>query len=240
MKLKKPCINYLKLRPSNIWDEQYRHLLLLIYWPIFGIMFAFVERGYEKYLPALGKEFHFVHCALDDIIPFNEFFVIPYIFWFAYIVLAIVYTLLYDIDTYRKTMNFIMVTYTIAILCYFTYPTAQNLRPLMFERDNIFTRFMTSFYAFDTNTNVCPSIHVFGSFASTFAFLHANGIKRGIKIAAIIINILITLSTVFLKQHSVIDVIVAIPICAIAYVLCFKFDAKSSKETEKRTVSANL
>ena len=34
--------------------------------------------------------------------------------------------------------------------------------------------------------------------------------------------ILISISTVFLKQHSVIDIIVAVPICIIAYFICYR------------------
>lgn len=238
MKFKKPCVNYLEFRPSKIWDDQFKHLLLLIYWPVFGILFAFVEKGYDRYLPALGKQFHYVHCTLDDIIPFNEFFVIPYLFWFLYIVLSLAYTLLYDLDSYKRTMTFIIITYTVAILCYFTYPTAQNLRPVVFERDNILTQFMQKFYAFDTNTNVCPSIHVCGSFASTFAFTQSKGVSKGVKISAHIINVLICLSTVFLKQHSAIDVIVALPICAAAYFFCYRCNVKTAKQSSKKRISA--
>lgn len=236
-KWRQPCVNYLEFRPSKIWEESYRHLLLLLYWPFFGLMFAFVERAYIKYLPALGKTFHYVHCGLDDLIPFNEWFLIPYMFWFAYIILSLGYTLLYDVEVFKKTMKFIMVTYTVALLFYFTYPTAQALRPTTFEHDNLLTRLIEHFYAFDTNTNVCPSIHVFGSFASTLAFLNANGIKKGVKVLCHVANLLICLSTMFLKQHSAIDVIVALPICAVGYLLCFVSDNKTAKESEKRKIS---
>ena len=225
-----PSINYLELRPSNLFSERFRHLLLLLYWPIYCVLFAFLENCYPRYMSSLGKEFHVMHCGLDDIIPFNELFLIPYIFWFLYIVIMIAYTLFYDIETYNKMMTFIIITYTIALISYFTYPTIQFLRPPVFERNNFLTDFMRSFYNFDTNTNICPSVHVFGSFASTFAVIHTKFAGKKIKIAAHITNILICMSTVFLKQHSVIDVFTALPICIIAYVISFKYEGKRSKK----------
>ena len=218
----KPVVDYRKLRPNNLFSDEFRHLLLLLYWPIYGLLFGYVERGYEKNMPLLGLKYYPMYCRLDDLIPFNEWFLIPYLLWFAYIIGMLLYTLLYDIDGFKRMMYFTMFTYTVALIFYFTFPTVQNLRPGAFENDNILTRFMARFYEFDTNTNVCPSVHVFGSFASTFALLWARGLqKRSIKVIAHLLNISICLSTVFLKQHSILDVLVALPFCLIGYFLFY-------------------
>jgi len=165
-----------------------------------------------------------MYSPLDDLIPFFEGFVIPYMFWFVYLIGMHLYTLLYDIEAFKKMMKFIIITYTVTILIYLIWPTCQELRPMEFERDNFLTRFMSGFYQFDTNTNVCPSIHVIGSLAVLFASYHCKGTARfGWKIAFTVTGILICVSTVFLKQHSIIDVIAALPICAIAYCICFIF-----------------
>lgn len=215
-KLSHPVVDYRKLNIRNLNTKEYRHLKLLLYWPLYGLLFLFLERFYQvdSYFP--------MHCALDDKIPFCEYFVIPYLFWFIYLIGMHLYTLLYDIDSFRKMMKFIMITYTVTIITYFIFPTCQELRPLAFERDNIFTRFLTTFYQFDTNTNVCPSIHVIGSLAVMFTALHCEQLKKiGIKLFFIAAAILICVSTVFLKQHSVLDVVAAIPICLVAYYICF-------------------
>lgn len=224
MKFSKPCINYLKLRPNNLFSETFRHLLLLLYWPLYGIFFWFVEKHYSNYYDDLGISLHEMYLPVDDLIPFNEIFVIPYVFWFLYIVLSLAYTLFYDVDMFRKMSYFIMITYTCALVSYYVYPTVQCLRPETFARDNFLVDFMRGFYAYDTNTNVCPSVHVFGSLSSTIAFVRAKHLGKGIKISAHIINVLIILSTLFLKQHSVIDVIVALVISAVAYVIVFRAD----------------
>lgn len=48
------------------------------------------------------------HCALDDVIPFCEYFLIPYLFWFAFLVGMHLYTLLYDTETLRRMMRYII------------------------------------------------------------------------------------------------------------------------------------
>ncbi len=67
-------------------------------------------------------------------------------------------------------------------------------------------------YKTDTPTNVLPSIHVFNSIGAGIAISHSNDLKkhRWIQISAYILAALIILSTMFLKQHSVTDVIAAV------------------------------
>lgn len=209
-------VDFLNLNKQKLNCAELKHLKLLLYWPIYGLLFLFVERFYqvESYFP--------MYCSLDDKIPFCEFFVVPYLFWFVYLVGMHIYTLLYDTEAFKKMMKFVIITYTAAIVIYFIFPTCQELRPVIFERDNIFTRFLTKFYLFDTNTNVCPSIHVIGSLAVMFTAFRCKGLnKTSIKIFFVIAAMLICVSTVFLKQHSVLDILAAIPICIVAYYICF-------------------
>ena len=211
-----PVVDYRKVRWNNLNTAEYKHLKLLLFWPIYGLLFQYVERFYP------AKEYFAVFHPLDDKIPFCELFLIPYLFWFLYLIGMHLYTLLYDIGAFRKMMNFIMITYLVTILIYFLFPTCQELRPSDFERDNLFTRIMAEYYQFDTNTNVCPSIHVIGSLAVMFTSFHCKRFSAfGWKLFFVVTAFLISISTVFLKQHSVIDIIAALPLCVIAYYICF-------------------
>lgn len=224
MKNLRPVADYRKLRLNNLCSDEFRHLLLLLYWPVYGLLFGYVERGYEAVMPILGLDYYPMYCRLDDLIPFNEWFLIPYLLWFAYIIGMLLYTLLYDIDGFRRMMYFTIFTYTVSLIFYFVFPTVQNLRPTTFENTNLLTRFIEHFYRFDTNTNVCPSVHVFGSFASTFALSHARGLQKPVrKLTAHLLNVSICLSTVFLKQHSVLDIFVALPFCLVGYLMFYVF-----------------
>lgn len=210
-----PVVDYLKLRPGNLLSEQYRHLLYLLFWPAFGLLFYFVEHFYnvQFYYP--------IYSPLDDAIPFCELFVIPYLYWFVYLIVQHVYGLLYDLDNFRWLMRYIIITYSAAILIYLVFPNCQLLRPEQFPRDNFLTRFMAGFYKFDTNTNVCPSIHVMGSLAVLSAGLQAKPFRKtGWRIYYVVTAVLICAATVFLKQHSILDMFAALPFCLLAEVYC--------------------
>lgn len=212
-------------RISKLSTPEYSHLWLLLYWPVYGLLFAFVERGYR---PPDG--YIVMHCALDELIPFCELFLVPYLFWFVYLAGSVVYTLFLDVDSFKKEMKFIILTYSATLLIYFICPTCQNLRPEVFARDNILTRFIGGFYAFDTNTNVCPSLHVIGSFAALFGLWNAPRFNsRPWRAASVIACALICLSTVFMKQHSVLDVIAALPLCLIGYIFTFRMSGHARR-----------
>lgn len=216
--------DYRAFRLNKLNTDEFKHLKLLLYWPVFGLLFMFVERFYPV------KNYFEMHCALDDLIPFCEFFVIPYLFWFVFLVGMHLYTLLFDVAGFRKMMKFIMITYTVTIVIYFIFPTCQNLRPPEFIRDNIFTRFLDGFYEFDTNTNVCPSIHVIGTMAVVFAAFHTERFRSWKwKLSFAVVGLLICMSTVMLKQHSILDVIAAVPVCALGYIFSYKIKPRSPK-----------
>ena len=226
--MKKPVTDYREFRLSKLNSPEFKHVKLLLYWPVYGLLFLFVERFYQP------GTYYSMHCALDDLIPFNELFLIPYLFWFVFLIGMHLYTLRYDVETFRKMMHFIILTYSAALVLFFLFPTCQHLRPEVFPRDNALTRFMAAFYRFDTNTNVCPSLHVVGSLAVVFAAWHSPRFQtRGWRAAIAVTGGLISISTVFLKQHSLWDVAAALAICAVAYDWCYRReDAQGSEAPE--------
>lgn len=215
--MKMTPVDYRRFRPRLINTPEFSHLWLLLYWPLYGLSFMYVERFYpvEHYQP--------MHCPLDDAIPFNELFLIPYLFWFVFLIGMLAYTLFFEPNSFRRMMYFIMASYTVTMIIYFIFPNCQLLRPEEFQRDNILTRFMARFYEFDTNTNVCPSIHVLGSFAAAFAAWDTERFRApGWKLAFGLMALLISVSTLFVKQHSAIDVLAALLLCALCYIPCYK------------------
>jgi membrane-associated phospholipid phosphatase len=154
-----------------------------------------------------------IHCALDDLIPFQEIFAIPYFLWFFYVVavLCILFVQTSHLRDFYRCAATLMLGMTTCLIIYTLFPNAQQLRPETFPRDNFLTRIIASLYRGDTPTNVCPSIHVYNSLAINAGVCKSHFFKnkRGLKIASLILCILICLSTVFLKQHSVVDVLCA-------------------------------
>ena len=218
----KPDYRQFRLRKLN--TPEFSHIKLLLFWPVFGLAFLALER----FRPHAA--YHVMHCALDDAIPFSEWALIPYLLWFVYLIGALAYTFFQDVPAFRRMMRFVIVTYTAATVVYFIYPTQQLLRPEAFAHDNALTRAVAWFYTFDTNTNVCPSLHVIGSMAAFFAFWYAPIFsKRGWRIASTVAAFFISISTVFMKQHSILDVAAAIPLCAIGYYFAYVRTPKKSR-----------
>ncbi|MBQ3639326.1 MAG: phosphatase PAP2 family protein [Clostridia bacterium] len=227
-KLKKafaPVVEYYRdLRPHNLTSKKYNHLLLLLFWAVFGFMFLAVERLFPIWFPAHYHidAYYSVVCAADAHIPFHEAFVIPYYYWFAFLALPAFYFGLWEPRAFRDFQWGIILTYTVAMIVYVIWPTKQDLRPEYFPRDNILTTIAKGLYDFDTNTNVCPSIHVLGSLAVMFAGLHSRTLRGwGWKLFFILSAVWISMSTVFLKQHSLVDVIAALGVGAVCYAVQF-------------------
>lgn len=215
-----PVVDYYRdLRPSNIGEKRYRHILLLLYWGIYGMMFFGVERIFPRFFDI---EYTAIWCPLDDVIPFCEWFVFPYYFWFAFLILPGLIWFLWEPDVFRHFMWSVMITYTVGVIIFLVFPNKQDLRPVDFERDNFMIDIVRALYDFDTNTNVCPSIHVLGAFCVQFAAMKSR-IFRGWRwqTAFWISTVLISISTVFLRQHSILDIFVALAVAAFCYVVQF-------------------
>ena len=214
---------YKDLQPNTLRAPHYRHLFLVLFWPIFGLVFIILE----KYWPIIWEAitgrplvYQAVVSKLDAYIPFCEWFVIPYYFWFAFLFLMGLYSILFDIRAFRHFSWLVLTTYSVTAIIYLLWPNMQALRPVDIPRDNWMVDIVRGLYNFDTNTNVCPSIHVLGSLAVCFAGLHSQTLRGwGWKLFFVLSTLAITLSTVFLKQHSVLDIFAAFAVFAVCYPL---------------------
>ena len=152
--MKKPTVDYSGFRLSRLGEPRFRHLLLLLGWVGYFLLYLLTE----NLIPA--EACHPIHCGLDDVVPFCELFVIPYVFWYALIVLSLLIFMLYDVRSFCCLQTYIMITQAVAMTVYILYPSRQDLRPEVFPRENVLTAIMGFIYSFDTNTGVFPSLHV--------------------------------------------------------------------------------
>jgi membrane-associated phospholipid phosphatase len=190
------------------------------------------------------KNYTPIKIGLDDLIPFNEWFAIPYFLWFFYIFITIVYFFFQSKEEFYKVTAFLFLGMTICLIIYTIWPNGQNLRPDLSQlgRDNILIRWIAKLYGTDTSTNVCPSIHVFNSIGAHIAIHRSQSLKKykWLQISSFILMILICLSTMFLKQHSSFDVIAGIALAIVMYFLIYALgDSKlSSQDSKKEKVYA--
>ena len=198
--------------------KKYKHAWVFLYFFIYAPWFVYLEKTVTvNYQP--------VYIKLDDFIPFNEWFVIPYYVWFGFIAAVLIYLFFYDTKGFYRSAAFLFLGMTICLFIYTIWPNGQNLRPDLdaLGRDNIFIDVLRKLYATDTSTNVCPSIHVYNSIGACIAVLLTPKLKskKWITIPTIILTVLICLSTAFLKQHSLFDGISAVLLASVMYLLVY-------------------
>ena len=213
--MRKPVVDYRTFKFSKIGEPQFRHLLFLLGWVGYFILYFLTENfnPYEKCYP--------VHCWLDDAVPFCEYFVIPYVGWYLLIVGSLIYFALYNPKNFENMSKFIIVTQVVAMVIYILFPTRQDLRPEMFPRENIFTGILGLIYRFDTNTGVCPSLHVAYSVGIASTWLKEKSASKLCKTLITIFCFFVCISVAFVKQHSVVDIFAAIPVCILAEWIAF-------------------
>ena len=191
--------------------------MIVLYMAFYLLWFVWLEkRTLTQYIV--------IHMAIDDIIPFCEFFIVFYYIWFLYIIAAIAYCVFTDSETFYRSFMFIATGMTLFLLISTIFPNGHHLRPASFPRDNVFTALTAFIYKSDTPTNIFPSIHVYNAIGAHLAIIFNKKLKnnRTIKAVSLFICIGIILSTVFLKQHSMYDVLGAIVLAIGMYPLCFR------------------
>lgn len=206
-----------KLKTIKDFLMRYKHGVILSYFFIYLTWFFLLEHRTIKY--------HVIHCRLDDLIPFNELFVIPYFLWFAYIFITVAYFLLTSKSDFYKCCAYLFTGMTICLFIYTIYPNGHHLRVDLdsLGRKNIFITVLSNLYQFDTATDVFPSIHVFNSVGALIAINKSERLHKikWLQISVLILTVLICLSTVFLKQHSALDVFSALALNIVMYFIVY-------------------
>ena len=204
---------------------RYRHAWVLLYGLIYMPWFIYLERRTDVH-------YFLIHSPVDDYIPFVEYFIVPYLLWFVFVAVAAGYFFFTDTKGFYRLCAFLIAGMTFFLILCTVFPNGLNLRPTNFARDNVFVDLVKYIYATDTPTNVLPSIHVFNSIGVCIAIWHSDALKthRRIQYAAYVLALLIILSTMFLKQHSVTDVIAALVLACVIYP--FVYAAQEKKATK--------
>ncbi|MEE1304940.1 MAG: phosphatase PAP2 family protein [Agathobacter sp.] len=192
--------------------EKWKHLWLLLYFVFYLIWFAYLEA-------TVTTQFHVIHLTIDDYIPFCEYFVIPYFLWFAYVAWGVIHTALHNREDYYKLCVVLFTGMTVFLVVSTVYPNGHTLRPHYFTHHNFCTTLVNYLYSTDTPTNLFPSIHVYNSLAVHFMVMNSRDFKhkKTVRLTSLFLCVSIIMSTVFLKQHSMFDVITALVLGSAMY-----------------------
>lgn len=194
------------------------HLWYQAYWVVYLIWFFWLDL-------TITDPKYIIHSPVDDLIPFNEWFIFPYCSWF--VLLAVVTALLWWFDTasYDRLCLMMFSGMTLCLIIYMVLPNGLDIRPTAeaIGRENFAMTLMQFIWKADASVNVCPSIHCQSTACMAIAFSGSTLTKQRpwLKAAAWVWAALICASTVFTKQHSIIDVVCGLALAAVWGVILY-------------------
>ena len=181
-----------------------------------GILLAF------QILLYFGSEFfqskiHNVKRSVDDKIPFLPWTVLPYCFWFPMIAFYPLIVFRTDPCSYCGYLMTMVMEIVLSVVCYLIYPTSFQ-RPA--PPDGFWGNFMKFVYHGSyRGLNCAPSLHCSSCFLVICVSFICAGMSLWVRVFTVSIAIMIVLSTLTTKQHTLIDVLTAVPLFLISRIL---------------------
>lgn len=205
--------------------KKYNHALVFLYALIYMPWFIYLEKH-------VTRNYYLIHSPLDDYIPFVEYFIVPYLLWFVFIAAGALYLFFKDKKGFLQMALFLIIGMSLFLLICTFFPNGLNLRPTTFARDNIFVSLVRFVYSVDTPTNVLPSMHVFYSVGISIGLTRTESLKNKpwVHFGILLLTVLIILSTVFLKQHSVTDMFAGLVMSGILYQVVYVHEEKRAQK----------
>jgi membrane-associated phospholipid phosphatase len=179
-------------------------VLLVALVPLY-IFLPELARPETRYIPEL---------ALDRAIPLMPIWALVYGALYVFLILLPIFVVRQEAQIRRTVFAYLLIWIT-AYVFFVVYPT-EAPRPARVIGEGFAMWGLRILYSSDPPYNCFPSLHVAHSFVSA---LTCSRVHRSLGIVATICASLVALSTLFTKQHYVLDVIAGVFLAAFAYAL---------------------
>jgi membrane-associated phospholipid phosphatase len=198
-------------------------ILTMLIFPFLGMLYHWVNQPKETVYSLMTN--------VDNAIPFVRFFVLPYSIWIFYIYICLIYFFIKEIKVYYRTL----LIYTLcALLCYFIYSVFQTTVPRPYlAGDDVFTRLMLYVYNRDLPYNCFPSIHCFSCYLVMKAIYQSSFKNRISQTLIYSMSTLIILSTLFVKQHAIIDALAGFLLVELVYLVITRIEIQLNPSLNK-------
>lgn len=155
---------------------------------------------------------------IDQKIPFVPGMIYIYSSWFA--LLFLIPLLLFRHDTMFCLRYFLayVLDHVISTVAYLIWPTTFQ-RPEAGGKGLTLLVMKTVYSANHRFLNCAPSMHCTIAFLFLFAAVGCPGLVLALRIVIVILSLLIVASTVLVKQHVLLDVITAVPVALLCWLL---------------------
>jgi membrane-associated phospholipid phosphatase len=161
-----------------------------------------------------GRTLHVPELALDRLLPLQPAWALVYGSVYLFLILLPVFVVRQEEQIRRTVLAYLMV-WIAAYVCFLVYPTMAP-RPAKVLGEGFGVSGLRFLYQADPPYNCFPSLHVAHSFVSA---LTCYRVHRGVGIAATLCASLVGVSTLFTKQHYLLDVIAGIVLACVAYLV---------------------
>ncbi|MCC8060349.1 MAG: phosphatidic acid phosphatase [Clostridiales bacterium] len=183
------------------WIRTHRYCLVGLYLLVFLLGFFWLE-----FDPVPPK--YIIHCVIDDWIPFDTRFVLPYFLWYVWVPVFLVWFMFNEKNSYLRLCFIMFAGATFCLIIYVLLPNGLDLRRGI-SGDGFCEQIVRFLRWVDVPQNVCPSIHVSSTVSIHMTICRSQRFRgsRRMRCFSLGITLLICVSTLFIKQHSVIDVV---------------------------------
>ena len=188
------------------------YLLFLLMMPALGFIY--------KYLNANPRDAVILSTDLDTLIPFIPVFIVPYIIWYAFILGYLIYFWYKDISVYLKTLSVIVFGELVCFAIYFYFQTTVP-RPDV-AGNGIMVDLVRMIYSHDQPYNAFPSIHVLTTFAIILGNINIRNKHLFHSVFVPVMGSLIIISTLFVKQHYILDMFGSMFLTSFIYGIVFE------------------
>ena len=161
----------------------------------------------------LGRPLHMPEVALDRAVSLQPAWMLVYGSLYVFVLLPLLVAR--QEQLFRRALQAYLMVLTIAYIGFVAYPTVAP-RPTKVLGEGFSAWCLRLQYSLDQQYNCFPSLHVAHSFVSA---LTCYRVHRGVGLAAVLWASLIGVSTLYTKQHYVVDVIAGTLMACMAYVV---------------------
>ena len=151
-----------------------------------------------------GRVFYDFSLAIDGVIPFLPIFVVFYVLAYAQWGIGYIVAAGESREYYYRIITADIVAKIICFAVFVIFPT-HIVRPEITGTD-VFSTLLSFIYSSDNPTKLIPSIHCLESWVCFRASLSMKKLPSWYKIITLFFSVAVFLSTVFVKQHVVLDI----------------------------------
>ncbi|SDN92285.1 PAP2 superfamily protein [Paenibacillus sp. yr247] len=196
----------------NKFRKYARHIipfLFILTIPLLGVLYSLTDNSEHNV--------HSLTTLLDYNTPYLKIFILPYIAWYPYLLVSYIFLCISDRKAYYVTLTSYNVCLIVSNIIFFCYQTTVP-RPINIGHDWL-NNIVSWVYQHDRPFDCFPSIHVIGCYLVMKGVCHSQIRQRIARLIIYLVGTTIIVSTLFVKQHVLFDVIGGILIVEVVFLI---------------------